>query len=368
MIDRLIFELQDAVFFRARYIIYLAAAAMLVLLSGWLIEGQVPLNVMVFTDGMTAEESSGITSTLELIPSAVVVATDAPLTAEALRQNDAVLGIGKAMGKFVAVENSASGQDGYLARFLRGLPHIESATDDSSPFNPVAVLATVLAVPESANLLVDAGRRPFLPAMIGLLTIFAPFLLAIETYGRQRDSGLLWMSIAAGRGATLPALAARFIVSLVGGLLLLVVLLAVARAAFGAAQDSAWPQILLWYLPAAVFSAALGSAVALWTGGARVLGSSAGYLFALVVFGGVFVPVAASAPLVQWISTVVPTRYFLPVLRRWMFEGQLPSLVESPALTILQRQSTSEMQTYLVVAGAALVLVLASAALTRRTY
>lgn len=369
MIGRLTYELQEILSLRLRYVIYVLSAVALVLLSGWLVEGPAPVNVIVFTDGMAAEESQQLARTVALVPSATVVLYDGSLDAETLRRNDAVLGIGMVLGRITALENSASSQDGYLGAFLRSLPHLDtSATSNSSPFNAVATLATILAVPESANVLVDAGRRPFLPAMIALLALFAPFLIALETYARQRASGLLLMSIAADRGHISSATIGRLVTSVLGGMVVLLVMLAVAREIYGVGRDVSWPQVALWYLPAALFSASVGSVVGLSTGGQRVLGSSAGYLFALVIFGGLFAPLAAAAPIVQWISLAVPTRYFMPVLRRWMFEGQVPTLAILPDLTSLQLAAVSEMRIYIGIALASVLVLIVAAVVARRRY
>lgn len=362
------YELQDMFAFRARYAFYVVIAAALVILSGWLVEGSVPINIVVFKAGLAAFESEKLVETVRLIPSVNVIVTDAAPSPEILHQADAALGVGKILGKLTAIENVASSQAGYLAEALRSIPQLPDTdsvdTYEADQESTVALLARILAAPQSTNLLLDAGRRPFLPAMIALLTVFAPFFIAVETYARHRDTGLLAIRIAASQGRTSGSVLARLLGLVLIGCLLLLVLLAVSRVVYGVAGYATWPLLVLGYLPAAICSASVGSIVGFWTRGSRVLSLSAGYLFALVIFGGLFAPLAVSAQPVQWISTIVPTRYFLPILRRWMFEGQMPFAAIGPAPA--EWFLLNEAKLYGIVTIVSLVVFGAATALWRR--
>ena len=330
-----------------RYALYLLTCIALLVVAGGILYGIVPIHVAIFPDGLDPTEVQKLESALRQSGVAVPFEQSGPMNAEALRRADAALGLGDVYGQLTALQNDGSTESAYLYQLI-AIAFPPPAEDASSRLSKASsldgseILSLVLTSERHlASVAPAVPGRPFVPIVIALLAVFTPFLITLEAVRRNADTNLGAMVLAATRGAYLSRSLLWVAWGTIWGVVLLGLLLVCARRFFDLRPVEDFAAVALDYLPAGVFSGAAGVIVGTIVGSAGVVAGSAGYLFALLMFGGVFVPLGAAQDWVDWISRALPMRYFLPLLRRWLTEGHadVASLWSSvgDALTPLDR-------------------------------
>jgi ABC-type multidrug transport system permease subunit len=323
-------ELTEIHLFRLRYAGLLALAAVSVVLAGQLSYEDIPARGIVFTEGMTEEESDQIATYLVNFSNVEFSEVPTRIDPEALRARDAAFGLGKARGQFSAVWNPAASEQVTIqlaqppnngAQGAGATPPAgETGDTDSDVATDVRAALLAGVVPISPPTL--AGPHVLITKVLVFVSIFAPFLFALESFMRQRQNQVQAVYLSGSRGSLAAYCIAKVMTSVLAGIVVLIAGLVAAGALFELLPtDGALPMLVL-YICAATASAAIGLTVAAIVESNRALGAVAGYFLALLLFGGVFLPLSSASPIVQAASYALPLRYPMHHFHMWLLQGQ----------------------------------------------
>jgi ABC-type multidrug transport system permease subunit len=166
------------------------------------------------------------------------------------------------------------------------------------------------------------GPHVLVAKVLVFVAVFAPFLFALESFVRQRQNQLQPIYLAAARSSWLSYSLAKVVAAVVVGVVVLVSGLVVAGALFGLLPTNGLPEMVVLYVLAATASASLGVSIAAMVESNRALGAVVGYFLALLLFGGVFLPLSSASPIVQAASYAFPLRFPMHEFHMWLMQGQ----------------------------------------------
>lgn len=160
------------------------------------------------------------------------------------------------------------------------------------------------------------------PGFIGLIAVFLPFLLASGALVREREAGTLETLILAARRRWVPLVAGKLLMPVFVSLLATLLLLVVARSAFGFGVKPGLATALGVQLAAAAVSALLGLGIStLLRSSQDAYTASAVYLVACILITGMIYPVEQAARGVVGVSYAFPLTLSGPPLEEWMLKG-----------------------------------------------
>ncbi len=170
--------------------------------------------------------------------------------------------------------------------------------------------------------------RSTVPAFIGLVAVFLPFLVASASFAKEREARTLeTLILAAGRSWT-RIVAGKLVLPLCVAMVASLLLLVVARSAYGFGIKPELASTLAIQLLAALVSALLGIAVSTITRSQQeAYLTSAVYLIGLILVTGTIYPIDEASWPVVLVSYAFPLTFSGPPLEAYMMQGAAAAIV-----------------------------------------
>jgi ABC-type multidrug transport system permease subunit len=164
--------------------------------------------------------------------------------------------------------------------------------------------------------------RSLVPGYVALITVFLPFLIASGALVREREAGTLQTLVMASRRNWARLVAGKLLLPTFVSLLATLLLLVVARSAFGYGLKPGLGSVLSVQLAAAVISALLGLGIStLLRSSQDAYTASSVYLVACILITGLIYPVEQAAWGVIGVSYAFPLTLSGHPLEEWMLKG-----------------------------------------------
>lgn len=318
-------ESNEIYLFRFRYAGLLVLATLAVVLAGLLSQKEVPARGVVFNESMTPAEIDQITTYLTNFSNVTFDEVATSIDPAELRRQDAAFGLGKTQGQITAVWNPAASEQVSIQLAVPPQSAGQPAAPEAAPSEVNVAIIVREALLAGANPISPptlAAPHILVTKVLVFVSVFAPFLFALESFVRQRQNQVQPVYLAGARGAWFAYCVAKIIAAMLAGLVVLVAGLSAAGAFFELLPSEGLFAAAGLYLLAALASASLGIAIGATIESNRALGAVSGYFLALLLFGGVFLPLSSASPLVDAASFAFPLRYPLNQFHQWLLQGQ----------------------------------------------
>lgn len=248
-------------------------------------------------------------------------------------------------------------EPGFAARLARdGVAHVQVVTDATDPNTANTILAYTTSIVqdyqhELAAESGGAGVVPvvrmrfnpelksvylFVPGLIALILMLVCALMTSVTITREKEMGTMEVLLVSPLkpaqiiiGKVLPYLVLSFAIVLT--------ILGLARTVFGVPLRGSLVLLLLECLLFIVCALSLGILISTRTETQQtaMMISLAGLLLPTVILSGFIFPIASMPAVLQWISHLVPAKWFLIIIRSIMIKGVGLGYVWQPTLVLV---------------------------------
>lgn len=162
----------------------------------------------------------------------------------------------------------------------------------------------------------------FVPGVMGLVLVILCTIMTSVSIAREKEKGNMELLLASPANSTIMVIAKAipyFLLSLVN----LVTILLLSYFVLGVPIRGSLAVVLLLSMLYIFLSLAIGLAISSLVSSQRdaILISGFGMMMPTIIFGGMLFPIANMPQILQWISYIVPARYYISGCRKVMIQG-----------------------------------------------
>jgi hypothetical protein len=165
-------------------------------------------------------------------------------------------------------------------------------------------------------------NRSVVPSFIGLIVVFLPFLLASGGLVKEREAGMVETMVLAGRRNWARVATGKLILPVCIGMIVTLLLLVVARTAYGFGIKPGFAPALALQFLAALAAALFGFSISTFVKSQQAAYmASALYLMGLILVTGIFYPLEQAGAAVVLVSYAFPLTFSGPPFEAWLTQG-----------------------------------------------
>lgn len=209
--------------------------------------------------------------------------------------------------------NQAQMVTGYASQVLASAVQSELPAVGEAPFD---VETRLLFNPQAKS------AYNFVPGVMGMILLLIGAMMTSVAIVREKETGTMEVLLASPMpppGIIVAKMVPYFALSLVN----LATILLLSRFVLGVPVKGSLLLLLAIAMAYSLLSLTLGLFISnkVRTQMAAVLISGMGLIMPTIILSGLMFPIESMPPILQWISTVIPARWFISAIRKVMIEG-----------------------------------------------